>query len=61
MWWKNCKMKLLIATIILFVLGLLAILIASQTGAFDEDDEEDNNNNNNDNDNNNDNNAGNGG
>ena len=54
-------MKLLIATIILFVLGLLAILIASQTGAFDEDDEEDNNNNNNDNDNNNDNNAGNGG
>jgi hypothetical protein len=37
MWWKNLKMKLLIAGVVLTILGVVAILIASQVGAFDDD------------------------
>mmetsp|Transcript_61233 Transcript_61233/g.138580 ORF Transcript_61233/g.138580 Transcript_61233/m.138580 type:complete len:293 (+) Transcript_61233:115-993(+) len=39
MWWKNCKMKLLIASMIIGVLGVIALIIAVQVGAFEETDD----------------------
>jgi len=41
MWWKNCKMKLLICAITLAILGTIALIVAAQVGAFDQTDDDD--------------------
>jgi hypothetical protein len=35
MWWKNLKMKLMIACITFAILGTIALIVAAQVGAFD--------------------------
>lgn len=38
MWWKNLKMKLVIACIVVTILVVIIMVIMLQTGAFDDDD-----------------------
>lgn len=41
MWWKNLKMKLLIACIVLVILGVIIIVILLNTGALNNNDKDD--------------------
>ena len=36
MWWKKCKIQLLIAVIALTILGVIVVVILAYTGQFDE-------------------------
>jgi hypothetical protein len=41
MWWKNLKMWLLVVGVFLFIGGVVGVIIASQTGAFEDKDDDD--------------------
>ena len=36
MWWKKCKMQMLIAFIILTIIGVIIVVILAYTGQFDK-------------------------
>merc|ERR1719504_527466 len=36
MWWKKCKMQMLIAFIILTIIGVIVVVILAYTGQFDK-------------------------
>mmetsp|Transcript_8213 Transcript_8213/g.25708 ORF Transcript_8213/g.25708 Transcript_8213/m.25708 type:complete len:240 (-) Transcript_8213:53-772(-) len=37
MWWKKCKMQLLIAFVVIAIIGVLIVIIMAYTGQFDKD------------------------
>ena len=36
MWWKKCKMQMLIAFIVISILGVIIVVICAYTGQFDK-------------------------
>ena len=39
-WWKLCKLRLMIAGVVVSVLGFVILIVLFQTGAFGDDDDD---------------------